>query len=100
MRTRCNSSVKLDLIAELVQKTLFSQRDPITGLFYNNDEGHAWIRDNLYATEAVWALFLAYRKTADLDEDKSKTHEYKHAAIQSMRSLLMVIILHFRVLKT
>ena len=91
MRTRSNSSVKLDLIAELVQKTLFSQRDPITGLFYNNDEGHAWIRDNLYATEAVWALFLAYRKTADLDEDKSKTHEYKHAAIQSMRSLLMVI---------
>lgn len=48
----------------------------MTGLLPSSEENsHAWVRDNVYAILSVWALALAYRKTADLDEDRAKAYE-------------------------
>ena len=64
MRSRSNSGVKLDTVAELVQKTILRFQDPVTGLYRSNGgefKDHAWLRDNVYTVQAVWALSLAYR---------------------------------------
>ena len=92
MRSRSGSGVKLDLFASLVQKTLLVYQDPITGLYKSSDGygSHAWVRDNLYTVQAVWALALAYRKNADLDEDRAKCYEYTASAVKTMRALLQV----------
>ena len=51
-------------------------QNPATGLI-SSHEGtqHSWVRDNVYSVLAVWGLSLAYRKTADLDEDRAKAYE-------------------------
>lgn len=36
----------------------------------------------------VWALSLAYKKSADYDEDKAKAHELGKASVKCMRGLL------------
>lgn len=36
---------------------------------------HAWVRDNLYAAHAIWAMYRAYQKSADFDEDLAKANE-------------------------
>ncbi len=33
------------------------------------------MRDNVYGILAVWGLSLAFRKTADADEDRAKVYE-------------------------
>lgn len=49
---------------------------PVTGLFpASPDNEHAWIRDNVYTILAVWGLSMAYKKNADMDEDRAKTYE-------------------------
>jgi Glycosyl hydrolases family 15 len=48
----------------------------VTGLFPASPENsHAWIRDNVYCILAVWGLSMAYKKNADMDEDRAKTYE-------------------------
>ena len=48
----------------------------MSGLFPASEtNSHAWVRDNVYSILAVWGLALAYRKTADLDEDRAKSFE-------------------------
>jgi phosphorylase kinase alpha/beta subunit len=46
----------------------------VSGLVPADAHGHkhAWIRDNVYSIMAVWALALAYKKSADFDEDRAK----------------------------
>jgi phosphorylase kinase alpha/beta subunit len=53
-----------------------------------NQNGHAWVRDNVYSTLGVWALSLAYKKTADYDEDRAKAYELERSSIKCMRGLL------------
>lgn len=36
---------------------------------------HAWLRDNLYAAQAIWAMYRSYQKSAEFDEDLAKAHE-------------------------
>ena len=36
--------------------------------------GDAWVRDNVYSILAVWGLSLAYKKNADVDEDRARAH--------------------------
>ena len=36
----------------------------------------------------VWALSLAYKKSADYDEDRAKAHELGKASVKCMRGLL------------
>ena len=51
-------------------------QNPVTGLIPATPEHpHAWVRDNVYTIMAVWGLSLAYRKNADLDEDRAKAYE-------------------------
>ena len=40
----------------------------------------------------VWALSLAYKKSADYDEDKAKAHELAKASVKCMRGLLMCMM--------
>lgn len=61
---------------------IFFLQNPVTGLlpstFTKND--HAWVRDNVYSILAVWALSMAYKKNADLDEDRAKTYELEQVS--------------------
>ena len=52
----------------------------------------AWIRDNVYSIMCVWALSLAYKKSADYDEDRAKAHELGKASVKCMRGLLTCMI--------
>ena len=42
---------------------------------------HAWVRDNVYSILAVWGLALAYKKHADLDEDRAKSYELEQVSV-------------------
>lgn len=53
---------------------------------------HAWVRDNLYSIMAVWALSMAYKKNADMDEDRAKTYELEQSCVKMMRGLLMAMM--------
>lgn len=89
MRSRSNSGVKLDTYSKLIQNTILRFQDPVTGLFpAEQSNPHAWVRDNLYSIQAVWGLALAYKKHADLDEDKAKAYELSQSVVKCMRSLL------------
>ena len=56
-------------------------QNPVTGLFASAESNnHAWVRDNVYTIMAVWGLALAYRKTADLDEDLAKAYELEQVS--------------------
>jgi len=100
MRSRTNSGVRLDyhyqrLVHKIIlehQVKLFCAENwsflisifqhPVTGLFPASPENsHAWIRDNVYCILAVWGLSMAYKKNADMDEDRAKTYELEQVAI-------------------
>ncbi|VBB34214.1 unnamed protein product [Acanthocheilonema viteae] len=91
MRSRSDSGVRLDCLMHLVEQTILKYQNPITGLFTNNIEDspdHAWVRDNLYATHAIWAMYRAYQKSADVDEDLAKANELGLTCVKTMQSLL------------
>lgn len=59
---------------------IFFLQNPVTGLFPASPQNnHAWIRDNVYCILAVWGLSMAYKKIADMDEDRAKTYELEQA---------------------
>eukprot|EP00057_Strongylocentrotus_purpuratus_P027467 XP_011681941.1 PREDICTED: probable phosphorylase b kinase regulatory subunit alpha [Strongylocentrotus purpuratus] len=63
--------------------------NPISGLLQATaDQKHAWVRDNVYSIISVWGLALAYRKQADLDEDRAKAYELEQRVVKLMRGLL------------
>lgn len=66
----------------------------MTGLLptSQNQNDHAWVRDNLYSILAVWSLSMAYKKNTDLDEDRAKTYELEQSCVKLMRGLLMAMI--------
>ncbi|VIO90140.1 phosphorylase B kinase alpha regulatory chain, putative [Brugia malayi] len=91
MRSRSGSSVRLDCLMHLVEETILKYQNPVTGLFTNDIEGspdHAWVRDNLYATHAIWAMYRAYQKSADVNEDLAKANELGLTCVKTMQSLL------------
>ncbi|XP_072170928.1 probable phosphorylase b kinase regulatory subunit alpha [Diadema setosum] len=89
MRSRSNSGVRLDYYYRLVSKTILAYQNPITGLLQATaDQKHAWVRDNVYGIMSVWGLALAYRKQADLDEDRAKAYELEQQVVKLMRGLL------------
>ncbi|XP_047736288.1 probable phosphorylase b kinase regulatory subunit alpha, partial [Hyalella azteca] len=94
MRSRSNSGVRLDYYYRIVQKTILQHQDPITGLLpASADYQHAWVRDNVYSILAVWGLSMAYKKNADLDEDRAKTYELEMSCVKLMRALLTSMML-------
>ena len=54
----------------------------------NKECSDAWIRDNVYNILAVWGLSQAYKKRADLDEDKSKQYELEQVKFFSLAVIL------------
>nr|CAD7453579.1 unnamed protein product [Timema tahoe] len=67
--------------------------NPVTGLFPASPQNeHAWIRDNVYCILAVWGLSMAYKKIADMDEDRAKTYELEQSCVKLMRGLLMAMM--------
>ncbi|XP_074651762.1 putative phosphorylase b kinase regulatory subunit alpha isoform X3 [Tubulanus polymorphus] len=90
MRSRSNSGVRLDYFYRIVNKTILKHQHPVTGLLpATPDHPHAWVRDNVYSILAVWGLALAYKKNADLDEDRAKAYELTQSVVKLMRGLLL-----------
>lgn len=91
-RTRTSSGMRrLDRTMQIVEETILKHQDAVTGLIANNNEdfpAHAWIRDNLYAVHALWAMYRAFQKSSEFDEDLAKAHELKMECIKIMQSLL------------
>ena len=55
----------------------------MTGLFPASPSNkHAWIRDNVYSILSVWGLSMAYKKNADMDEERAKTYELEQVSLQ------------------
>uniref|UniRef100_A0A8D0EB23 Phosphorylase b kinase regulatory subunit n=1 Tax=Salvator merianae TaxID=96440 RepID=A0A8D0EB23_SALMN len=93
MRSRSNSGVRLDGYARLVQQTILSHQNPVTGLLSaSTEQKDAWVRDNIYSILAVWGLGMAYRKNADRDEDKAKAYELEQNVVKLMRGLLQCMM--------
>jgi hypothetical protein len=92
LRARSNSGVRLDYYQRIVYRTILAHQDPVTGLLPSNPGAtsqHSWVRDNVYSVMAVWALALAYRKNADLDEDRAKTYELEQVSFISYEHNLL-----------
>lgn len=93
MRSRSNSGVRLDYYYRIVHRTILQHQDPVTGLLpASSSNDHAWVRDNIYSILAVWGLSMAYKKNADLDEDRAKTYELEQSCVKMMRGLLTCMI--------
>lgn len=93
MRSRSNSGVRLDYYHRIVYRTILRHQDAVTGLLPSTQENdHAWVRDNLYSILSVWGLSMAYKKNADLDEDRAKTYELEQSCVKLMRGLLMCMM--------
>lgn len=104
MKGRSNTIVRLDWYHRLVSRTILDFQDPVTGLLppkinrtkYDSgsteDLGDAWVRDNVYSILAVWGLSLAYKKNADVDEDRARAHNLTQAVVKCMRGLLTCMI--------
>ncbi|XP_057312817.1 phosphorylase b kinase regulatory subunit alpha, liver isoform-like isoform X2 [Hydractinia symbiolongicarpus] len=82
----------------LVKRTILDFQNPVTGLLPaslyraqfvpEKDCSDSWIRDNVYSILAVWGLSLAYCKTVDYGEDKSRQYELEQSVVKLMRGLL------------
>ncbi|XP_046394617.1 probable phosphorylase b kinase regulatory subunit alpha isoform X3 [Ischnura elegans] len=93
MRSRSNSGVRLDYYQRIVHRLIMSHQHPVTGLFPASPENnHAWVRDNVYCILAVWGLSMAYKKIADMDEDRAKMYELEQSCVKLMRGLLMAMM--------
>ncbi|CAN7997941.1 unnamed protein product [Ixodes pacificus] len=86
-------SVRLDYYQRLVKHTILKHTDPVTGLIPSQKfDTHAWVRDNVYCVLCVWALSLAYKKRAELDEDRARTYELEQSCVKLMRALLLAMM--------
>ncbi len=81
---------------ELVQVTILSRQDPITGLLFQDSaidtQGHrkpTWLYDNLYSILVVWSLTLAYRRQGN---EESKRYCLEQSTVKLMRGLLAAIM--------
>ncbi|XP_077547677.1 putative phosphorylase b kinase regulatory subunit alpha [Haemaphysalis longicornis] len=86
---------RLDHYEQLLYATVVDYQDPVSGLIpgYRCGGHHAWVRDNVYCVYAMWGLSMAYKKHADLDEDRAKAYELEHRAVKLMRGLLKAMML-------
>lgn len=87
---------ELDTLYRHIDKVILSRQHPVTGLFpastsVNNhgDYTDAWVRDNVYSIQAVWALSLAYKRASN---PHKRAHELEYACIKMMRGLLFAMM--------
>ena len=97
VRIRRDSGSKLDYYLKVVNKTITSHQNPVTGLLAASTEtDHSWVRDNVYSILSVWSLSLAYKKHADKDYGRAKTYELEQCVVKLMRGLLMSMMLQIK----
>jgi phosphorylase kinase alpha/beta subunit len=82
----------LDQYFDEVYATILSRQDDSTGLFPASTDvnGHgdytdAWVRDNVYSVQAVWGLWLGYRKS---NQNPGRTEYLGECVTRLMRGLL------------
>ena len=83
---------RLDHYFDEVYATILCRQDERTGLFPAstdvNDHGDytdAWVRDNVYSIQAVWGLWLGYRK---LNYHPERAEYLRQSVVRLMRGLL------------
>ena len=78
---------------EVVVRNILSRQNQYTGLLSTNDEeeGHAWVRDNVSSISAVWALSMAYRRRLDAGM-AVRSYLLERATIRCMRGLLTAMM--------
>lgn len=85
VRIRRDSGSKLDYYYKVVQKTILTNQNPITGLLAaSNETDHSWVRDDVYSILAVWGLALAYKKHADKDFGRAKAYELEQCVVSKI----------------
>jgi len=87
---------KLDSLYQHIQAVILSRQHPVTGLFpastsINNHGNYtdAWVRDNVYSIQAVWALHLAYKRASN---PQKRANELEFTCIKMMRGLLFAMM--------
>lgn len=87
---------KLDALYQHIQAVILSRQHPVTGLFpastsINNHGNYtdAWVRDNVYSIQAVWALYLAYKRASN---PQKRAYELELACVKMMRGLLFAMM--------
>lgn len=87
---------KLDSLYQHIQAVILTRQHPVTGLFpastsINNHGNYtdAWVRDNVYSIQAVWALHLAYKRASN---PQKRANELEFACIKMMRGLLFAMM--------
>ena len=87
---------ELDSLYQHIEKVILSRQHPVTGLFpastsinTHGDYTDAWVRDNVYSIQAVWALSLAYKRASNPGK---RAHELEYACIKMMRGLLFAMM--------
>ncbi|MEX0623681.1 MAG: glycoside hydrolase family 15 protein, partial [Saccharospirillum sp.] len=83
---------RLDQYFDEVYATILSRQDANTGLFPASTDvnGHgdytdAWVRDNVYSVQAVWGLWLGYRRS---NHNPGRTEYLGDCVTRLMRGLL------------
>ncbi|MBM6549631.1 glycoside hydrolase family 15 protein [Marinomonas ostreistagni] len=91
-----DKATELETLYRHIDKVILSRQHPVTGLFpastsVNNhgDYTDAWVRDNVYSIQAVWALSLAYKRASNPNK---RAHELEYACIKMMRGLLFAMM--------
>ncbi|MFT2109971.1 glycoside hydrolase family 15 protein [Marinomonas sp. 2405UD68-3] len=86
----------LDSLYTHIQQVILSRQHPVTGLFPAstsiNAHGNytdAWVRDNVYSIQAIWALYLAYKRNGN---PQQRAHELEYSCIKMMRGLLFAMM--------
>ena len=91
-----NAPGRLDQYFDEVYATILSRQDAKTGLFPASTDvnGHgdytdAWVRDNVYSVQAVWGLWLGYRRT---NHNPGRTEYLGDCVTRLMRGLLSAML--------
>jgi len=95
MQSRKNTQRSLDYYYNLINRTILHHQDIVTGLIpalqTSGCEEHAWIRDNVYSINSVWALAMAYKRQ-DQDEDNARNYILEKSTVRCMRGILMAML--------
>ena len=87
---------QLDRYYRRIQRTILNRQNPHSGLFPAstdvNDHGDyrdAWVRDNLYTIQAIWGLYLSFKK---INPEDGRKNQLEDSTVRLMRGLLTAMM--------
>ena len=87
---------QLDHYFRQIERAILVRQHPLTGLFpastavsSHGDYTDAWVRDNVYVIQSVWALGIAYRKNS---VDSGRAYLLEQSVVKMMRGLLLAMM--------